>query len=932
MSSKNISLAAAAALVMALVYWFGLRGDDAPAPKPSPAAQQAPTKVTPTVRPPAKTKGERETPRAAFVVNYDDDPVGSLRLEGQVITTEDDPVVGAMVSIDSRPPRFAKTDESGSFFFENLVARNYDLVAKSDSGAAGPVTARLSETNDPIMLVVREGGAVEVSVTNGAGEAVIGADVQLRGIDVQSAVSDSEGLVSFSQVPMSRYEVVAKASGFAIQRTSVVVSRIGATAEVSLVLKTGARVAGVVLDADGKPLADARVSYGGASNWSMQADSRLDSIVSGADGSFAIEALPKGSVRFVADAKGHAQGSSEVIELDGETETTGVEVRMEAAAVVRGRVINSEGAPVAAARVRVTAKEGGVVRRGGGVRQSYTDDEGRYEIGELRRRTYEVMALHETASSEIVAADLGQAPHDVTLDIPLSIEGVIAGTVVDSAGEPVAGAQVSLFPDFEKGSSRTASEWRMRGIDTELTDAGGVFRITGLAADKHYKVRAVPGTSNNPGRAWLTEGVGARTGDEDVRIVLPADGGIRGKVTLASGEAPAVFTVSVGWQSGTPFSSKDGSFELSDLPPQSFSVVIKGPEFDEKRVADVVVKEGAYTELGNLTVVQGRSVSGVVVDDGGKPVEGATVSAGREIFGDGSNAVASGGARSPLGRATKSSKTDAEGQFSIRGVVAGDLSVVADHETIGRSMPIYVPQSNDSLEGLKLALLPTGALGGVVSKGKEPAGGVVITAASVDYPGVTFNVASGSDGSYRFDRLIADRYRVRAMFDGNPMVGMSFFAEQADVVAESVTELDIHFASGIATVRVILTGDKPLGFSWISLVGPDVAVSTARELRQIQGKSFGFEAASMSITGMPATMKGVPVGSFQVCALVYPSEVSGMSETMSYGERHGDDLPAQCTKFEIAEGAEEVEVPLQVVVPAFVSDSNSNDSEESDSE
>jgi len=921
MSPKNISIVAAAALVAVLVYWFGFRESPPAKPKEAPVVQ-APVAPSVKTKQAPKTASQGSSNRNVEV-NYQDDPEGSLRLEGQVITTEDDPVAGAMVALDSRPPRFTKTDEDGSFYFDKLVARNYDIVAQAEEGAAGPVTARLSETNDPVILVLRSGGTVRVRVLEAGGGELADANVELRGIAVQTATTDASGLAAFAQVPVSRYDVVASAPGFAPQRSAVVVSRAGAAADVSLTLRAGAKVSGVVLGPEGKPVAGAHVLYRGASDWSVRADARLDHVLSAADGSFAIAALPRGSFRFVADAKNYAQGSSDVVALDGESETTGVEIRMEPSAVLRGRVLSAAGTPVAAARVRVAVKGSGMVR-GGGVRQAYTDEEGKYEIRELRRKLHEVVALHESASSEIVSADLSKAPHDVELAIALAIDGVIAGVVVDSNEEPVAGAQVTLFPDFQKGGGRSSSEWRMRGFSTELTDAGGKFRVSGLAVDANYRVRAVPGTSNNPGRAWLSEGTPARTGDEDVRIVLPADGGIRGKVTLANGEAPELFTVSVGWQRGTPFSSEDGSFELSDLPPKTFTVVISGPGIDEARVEEVVVTEGVYTDIGSITATKGRSISGTVVDLEGSPVAGAKVSAGRVLFGDGSSSEAGGRARNPMARATKTVTSGEDGGFSIYGVVSGDLSIVADHETVGRSLPISVVQTSDSIRGISLQLQKTGALEGIVTKNGEPEDGVVVTATSVRHPGVTFNVASGVDGSYRFDRLVADEYRVKAMFGANPMSGMSYFAEKSSVVADATTALNIDFDDGGATIRVILSAEGELGFTWLSIVGPGIAAKTARDLQTAQGGAMGFEGSGMSIRGGPANAKNVPAGSYSLCALVYPSEVSGMEKTFAYMERQGDNLPAQCQPLKVPEGSTEMEVQMSVVIPEFVPDPNAN--------
>src|SRR5205085_9274815 len=62
-------------------------------------------------------------------VFHDDDPKGTLRLEGQVIDEHDAPVAKAMVAIDANPPIVVETEADGSFVFDNLIPRDYRLEA-----------------------------------------------------------------------------------------------------------------------------------------------------------------------------------------------------------------------------------------------------------------------------------------------------------------------------------------------------------------------------------------------------------------------------------------------------------------------------------------------------------------------------------------------------------------------------------------------------------------------------------------------------------------------------------------------------------------------------------------------------------------------------------------------------------------------------------
>jgi protocatechuate 3,4-dioxygenase beta subunit len=915
MNKKHIAIAGALLVVGGgAVYWKTRGGgeDKKAAVQAGPDGGKRAQRVQSA---PSGGGGPSEEQRALV----DDDPVGTLRLEGQVLGAGDEPVGGALVTIDSNPPRSATSESDGSFFVDKLLAREYTLVARASAGVAGPLTARLGTATDPIILRLRAASSVDVTVVSSQGAAAVaGAAVELRGIATARGTTGADGVARLEGVIPGGYAVSAAATGFARQHAWLQVPDGGARATVRIELRRGAPVAGRVVDPDGKPVGGALVVYSGASSWGQQGDPRRDGVESDPSGAFRFDALPVGTFRFQATKKGFASGSSKLVTLDGERETTGVEVRLQAGATLRGQVVSAAGQPVAGARVRAVVSRDSMFF--GDIREGYADDGGRFEVAGLPRAAVEAAAIHESASSAIVPVDLSVAPFDREITLKLDVDGTIAGMVVDKSGEPIEGAQVLAWPDMATSRDRMAT-WRVRGRPEELTDAGGRFALHGMDPGD-YELRAVPSVASGTsfGNAMQRDPVKAKTGDTAVRIVLPPDGGIKGKVTFADGSAPGLFTVGLGWSSGQPFSDDSGAFEVNDLAPRSYTVTIRGAGFDARQLSEVVVAEGKSTDLGTITVKKGRTISGRVVDADGRAVSGASVRAGKMLFGDGSSSKAAGGGP-PMARNQKETVTDEAGDFTMYGVGRGDLSIVAEHDAAGRSSSMLLPGSSQSVTGLSLVLQPFGSLEGTVTKGGKPAADVIVSASSLTASGAVFAVGSGEDGVFRFDRLAPDRYKVSAMTGRMPMLGMGFHSKTAEVVSGKTGHVDLVIDSGSVklTLELVETTGKKINFAYVAAVKGKVKSKTSRALQaEIGALGDGFWKQAFSIGGMPVTLTELTPGAYSLCAVPYPVEVTGMAGIMDYGEREGDNLAVYCMSQSVTAEPLEQKARLEMTAPPFV--------------
>src|SRR5512140_2164605 len=208
---KRTRLVASAAVIMAVAGgWWWRSHRTAPEPTAiSTTGSSAPAAATHRDRP--QRSGDLGVQLRVMI---DDDPKGPLRLEGQVVDADNHGVAGATVVIAANPPRSATTEADGGFAFDGLVGRPYTLIARAAKGVAGPVTARLTEKSDPVVLRLRPAGKLTVTVVGTDGKPIDGATVELRGIDVSRATVKGKTAV-FAPVVPGGYQIAAWADGMA---------------------------------------------------------------------------------------------------------------------------------------------------------------------------------------------------------------------------------------------------------------------------------------------------------------------------------------------------------------------------------------------------------------------------------------------------------------------------------------------------------------------------------------------------------------------------------------------------------------------------------------------------------------------------------------------------------------------------------------------
>jgi protocatechuate 3,4-dioxygenase beta subunit len=669
---------------------------------------------------------------------------------------------------------------------------------------------------------------------------------------------------------------------------------------VQVELSEGVRVAGRVITDGGEPVEGAKLVASGSGDFFPRTGRGFSHAVSDAQGNFVIPALKPGNYRLTATHKEHPPASSPPLSIDRKKDD--IEIVMSAGARIEGRVVGADNTRVPWAEVRL--QESGRGFRFRQMRAATADREGLFSFSGLPRKQVQLMAMGEKASSPMQPVDLTDTPVVTGVELRLTQDGRIAGRVVDSRGAAAPEVYVTAWGDFMSDDS--PADMRMRRWLQTVTDGGGRFAFEGLSPGA-YRLMAsrVHLRGRGRGRFFSRRGTAARTGDEDVTLTLEEAGGIRGRVVLASGEAPERFGVSVDWNPAVPFEDTGGEFEIKPVEPGEHLVVISGDSFaDHDLPGNVQVKGQETTDLGEIVIQPGRTVTGRVTDSQQRPVEGAKVMVDYFLFGSGTTL----GNRFPRGgfEGPRSAQTTGDGTFRLESVSTDRQVIAAEHDQLGRSKVVSIPASKGETH-IELVLIGTGSVEGLVTAGQTPVAEAQIHARPVDGEAVVV-VTAGADGRFLIEKLPEGQHNIEAARGGFGS-GRESLRKNVVVRAGETTQVQFHFDPGIATlvVDVTIPDQVQLDLALVVLFSGNTSFSSAAELFAARGTSEGKVYTTRWRPGKPARFTRLAPGDYTACVIAIKFD----SKRMQGG--FGDDQ-VHCLPCPVADSADEqrfvIEMPL----------------------
>lgn len=542
----------------------------------------------------------------------------------------------------------------------------------------------------------------------------------------------------------------------------------------------------------------------------------------GRDGEFVLRGLAPGAWEIAAwDPLGGPPARGQVRVVAGAPVDMGV-LRIEEAAVLRGRVLGWDGAPRPG--VDVWASEGrafcfskqsypgvGVGVPPDALAHSVTDANGEWVLDALPAGDLAVAA--RTADGHVallapVRAEYARARSGV--DLRLAECHRVRGTVRNADGSPAIGALVQASP--------TGGDVPLHLQTTAVADGTGEFEIAVPGASFLVAVdaarRAVawreleegaveePVVLSLPARGRLTvrivdaERGGPIAGARALAFSCPSpwvsEAGIAWLYLLLTGEFPGILKATAG---------PEGRILFDDAPSGEVAVQVVAPGYFSKTKAVVVPAEGTV-DVGVVSLSKGVVVSGVVVDEAGRPLPRVCVWGSRE--------------RDPAqpeetprddgwdeDDAAADAYSDAAGRFTTPPLAAGRYLIRTCAESWMEPMEeLHVEVGSAAPPFLRVVLQPAAKIRvTVVDARGRPADGAKIFA--IDPQGGAWPERTDADGRADCPAMGAGRWRI-ARNAARPDDGVS-----VETDGRSVVDATLRLPP-LATVRArIRVGGKP---------------------------------------------------------------------------------------------------------------------------
>jgi peroxiredoxin/uncharacterized GH25 family protein len=626
------------------------------------------------------------------------------------------------------------------------------VLAASLAGVlAAPAPRSDAASSDQETLTIRV-------VDEGAGKPVEGASVSFRA-DQSSGKAETDGRgvckLETPSTPPLYYNVSIKKEGFvpvSLSWRGEGGKAVSIPAESTVALERGTTIGGFVRDDRGRPIVGATVFVLVPTNEPREPGVARPSIwdfevKTDAEGRWRCDVVPA-KLDDVWLRLSHPDFASDTIygqtpkpSIEQLRDRTGVMVLKKGVAAA-GRVLSADGRPIAGARVFQ-----GSDRWGSHYPETTSDEQGRFRFDNCRAGEMVLTVQAKGHAPDLRRIVLGKEPADVEfrLDPPHRIRG----RIVDSRGEPVAGAFVA------------ADTWRgYRSIEFRVdADKDGRFDWEEAPGDE------VQFDMGKEGYMSIRKKV-VKASDGDLLITMLKPLRVRGAVVDdETGKPVEAFTVMPGidwgngqapyWERQSARRQSSGRFELDFGEPRHGHLVRIEADGYAPAISRTF-KDDEGDVAFDVRLKKGEGPSGVVLGPGGKPSAGASVC----LVTAGSSAFIT-NARPPDRRDTAVVETDPAGRFHFPPQQGAFAVVVLHDDGYAMRTDAELARTPD------VKLEPWGRVEGTIRIGPRPGAGESVRLSVIEerpgdqpQPYFEYRTTADEQGRFVFERVRPGKVQV----------------------------------------------------------------------------------------------------------------------------------------------------------------------------
>lgn len=704
------------------------------------------------------------------------------------------PLQGVAIEIvaiaDGREARAAgETDAEGAFQLAPVAALPGCVLRARHASYRDLVVRGLAITpgraTDVGTLVFGRPTTLEGSVVDGAGRPVGGAVIHVErdrardeGIDllralrdiaeapgpVATALSEADGAFLVKDLPPGRYLLrVTRAGHAAAFVGGVYVTADGDAAGVRVVLDPGAGFEGRVLDEAGRGVDAATVVAVAVKSERADTFDRQETR-SGSDGRYRLDTLTPGVSYFLEAHRKDLAPLGKIVMARG---VQTLDLVLPAGGRLEGTITDAKsGAPLDRAEVLAVT---GFIGAGTAPVSTVTDAAGRYAFDHVIPGPLVLLEVRAIGYGPSGQGYDAKAPRTIVngetlvVDVPLSLGGVVTGTVRGDDGRPIPYASVAATQPGNRFGGETAT----------LSDARGAYRLLGLRWGSYVLAVTAPGWASPVEEAEVRVEVSAAAPEVARDFTLHAGAVVLGRITTQDGEGAAAAQVAVAAKDARTYGTRvrdlvgvadgGGAYRVMGVPA-GLDLVLEATvaggvkttsapfraKAGENKTVDLVAKPGARI-VGRAVTAAGRPVAGARVRYG--HVEAEDLGRLRDSF------------RADEFLAPRTFRADDDGRFTCDRVPPGTVivKVEADGYAPWFRKDLVVPADGD-LVGLTATLDGAMSLRGRVLSADTGRGiaGAWVYATGKDAAGAPkddgavrplVSAETGPDGAYLLERL-----------------------------------------------------------------------------------------------------------------------------------------------------------------------------------